>query len=122
MSLGLFRYDSSGKGSNVLANWADQEDFITANQDHTPGKVQYYFTHSILIDSVLTQHLIAHIMWYEPHPNRNKLGKPVEVWYKDMYQTRGMSSYIPIQRISNKFIFCVPEDSNEMIVSFGTCT
>ena len=89
----LFRYDSSGKGSNMLANWADQTDIITTNQDQTPVKVQYYFTHSILIDSILIQHLIAYVMWYEPHPNRRKLGKPVEVWYKDMYRTRGMSSY-----------------------------
>ena len=85
----LFRYDSNGKGSNVLANWTDQAQIITNIQDQTPGKVQYYFTHSILLDSVLTQHLIAYVTWYEPHPNRNKLGKPLEIWYKDMYQTRG---------------------------------
>ncbi len=74
----LFRYDSNGKGSNVLASWADQAQINTNNQDQSPGKVQYYFTHSILLDSILTQHLIAYVMWYEPHPNRNELGKPLE--------------------------------------------
>ena len=34
-----FRYNSSGKGSNVLANWANQAQINTNNQDQTPGKV-----------------------------------------------------------------------------------
>ena len=49
----LFRYDSSGKGSSVLANWADQAHINTDDIDQTPGNVQYYFTHSILIDTAL---------------------------------------------------------------------
>ena len=114
----LFRYDSRGKGSNVLANWAEQAQINTDNQGQTPGKVQYYFTHCLLLDSVLTQHLIAYVTWYEPHPNRNNLGQPLEVWYKDIFQTTGASSYVPIQRISNKFVFSTieMESSNEMIV------
>lgn len=112
----LFRYNSSGEGSNVLANWAEQAQINTDNQDQTPGKVHYYFTHSIMLNNVLTQHLIAYVMWYEPHPDRNKLGKPLELWYKDMFQTTGPSSYIPIQRISNKFVFCTTKNLNEMIV------
>ena len=105
-------------GSNVLANWAEQAQINTDNQGQTPGKVQYCFTHSLLLDNVLTQHFIAYVMWSEPHPNRNNLGQPLEVWYKDMFQTTGASSYVPIQRISNKFIFSTIEIecSNEMIV------
>ena len=36
----LFRYDSNGKGSNVLASWADQAQININNQDQSPGKVQ----------------------------------------------------------------------------------
>ena len=85
--------------------------------DYCPGQVQYFFVHSFTLNSELCQHLFTYVLWYESHPNINKYGKPIQVWRKNVYQARGPSTFIPIQRIANRFVFYCEEDAEEMIAS-----
>ena len=108
----VFNFGSNGKSSQrnsyVLANWPQQLLVNTDNpDDYCPGQVQYFLMHSVTLNSELHPHLFAYVPWYEPHPNANKNSKPLQLWYKNYYQARGPSTFIPIQRIANCFIFIV---------------
>ena len=95
----------------MLANWALQS-LVSTNipNDYCPG--QYFFVHSLTLNSELHQHMFV----YEPHPHIDKYGKPLQVWYKNMYQVNGPSNFIPIQRIANRFVFYCDADAEEMII------
>ena len=117
----VFSFGSKGKSSHrnsyVLANWALQSLVNTNNpNDYCPGQIQYFFVHSLTLNSELHQHLFAYVLWYEPHPHIDKYGKPLQVWYKNMYQVHGPSNFIPIQRIANRFVFHCDADAEEMII------
>ena len=107
---------SSQRNSYILANWAQQSLVSTDNpNDYCPGQIRYFFVHSFTLNSKLHQHLFAYVLWYEPHPNINKYGKPLQVWHMNMYQTQGPSTFIPIQRIANHFVFYCEEHAEEII-------
>ena len=114
----IFRYGSYNKPSHqscfVLANWAQQNHIEPSDNtdNQTPGQVQYYFLHSIMSDSQPRQHLFAYTLWYEPHLNKDSLAKPLHIWYRRQFQSLGASTFLPIQQISNRFIF-YSKDSEE---------
>ena len=118
----VFIFESNGKSSQrksyVLANWPQQSLVNTNNpDDFCPGQVQYFLMHSISLNSVLHPHLFAMYFGMSPIQMLTSIyGKPLPVWYKNYYQARGPSTFIPIQRIANCFIFYCDEDSEEMII------
>ena len=127
----LWQYGSFQKASHrsslIMANWPHCSSLIMANwphqaqiqlavnpQDMTPGRVQYYILHSATLNSETFQHLFAYVLWYQPHPDKERLGKPLQVWYNNIYQTEGPSSFIPIQRIATSCI-ALPEDDRIIV-------
>ncbi len=110
------RTKASHNSSFVMANWPSQAHIqISSNPDNlSPGQVQYYFLHSVILGSESYQHLCAYVLWFQPHPERDTLGKPLEVWYRNAYQCCGPSNFIPIQRILTSFTAL--HDDDKMII------
>ena len=42
-----------------------------------------------------TSWTLAHVSWFQPHPSRYDIGKPVELWCHNLYESHGVSSYLP---------------------------
>ena len=40
--------------------------------------------------------LFAVVQWYKPHPSMNHFGKPVQVWFCDLFECSGPQSFVPI--------------------------
>jgi len=97
--------------SLIMANWPNQGLIQPSHnpKDMTPGQVQYYFLHSVALNSERCQHLFAYVLWFESHPE-DSLGKSLQVWYKNVYQTNGPSCFIPVQWIATSFIALSEDD------------
>jgi len=100
------------RSSLIMANWPNQGLIQPSHnpEDMTPGQVQYYFLHSVALNSERCQHLFAYVLWFESHPEKDSLGKPLQVWYKNVYQTNGPSCFIPVQRLATSFIALSEDD------------
>ena len=95
----------------VMANWGKDGNIkIDSLGTMTAGRVLFYFIHSIIQNSEPIQHLFAYVEWYQPHPEFSSLGKPLQVYHSNLFQSEGPASFIPIQRIANKFVFLIEND------------
>lgn len=66
-----------------------------------PFKIEYFAKASYSVRGDLcTRHFTcAVISWFEPHPSRFKLGKPVQIWCKDLFECPGIYSFLPFDNI-----------------------
>ena len=59
------------------------------------AKVNMYIKNS----SDVSSFVIARVSWYQPHPHRQLIGKPAEVWYNGLYEPFGIHSFLPLDSI-----------------------
>ena len=70
-------------------------------------KSSIFFQHSISVGGSFKFHLFAVVEWFKPHPSKNSLGEPTEVWCYDLFEPFGTASYLPVQRINTAFVAAV---------------
>lgn len=46
--------------------------------------------------------VLAQVSWYCPHPNRDIIGKPAEVWCPNLYETFGIHSFLPLKYVGSR--------------------
>ena len=99
-------FKSSHHVPYVYANYSCRTECL----DLRPAKVLYYMQHCVAINSstLLQPHIFAVVCWPQNHPARTKLGKPVEVWCKELSFRRkaiGSTWNLPFcQRWSHRFL------------------
>lgn len=104
-------YMSSGKRTQkpfvALASWSENvfgapptrlPDTINANE--RPVNVQYYLRASFSrseedVDALF----LASVLWYFPHPEQSAIGKPAQVCCKNMFESFGVHSFLPLPNL-----------------------
>ena len=104
----------------LLAFWTQGDGEICSFADPayvrpTPGLVQFYFLHNVLVDGEYKEHFLAKVNWMRPTNKIGYFGNPIEVWYADLFEVDGPASFIPVQRIKCKFIRIVKEMWNKKV-------
>lgn len=107
-------YSSSGKRTQkpfiAQASWSedlfgapptrlpDTHDITNVHANERPVNVHYYLraTFSGPNDKIDTL-ILASVSWYFPHPNQSVIGKPAQVWCKNMYESFGVHSFLPLK-------------------------
>ncbi|CAC5425178.1 unnamed protein product [Mytilus coruscus] len=103
-------WDSRHKRSSfVMAYWHTKDGEIiteTGTVDLTPGIIQTYYLHNLLVRGDNNIHLFARVKWLRALPARYRYhcGRPVEVWSQDKFESFGPSAFIPVARIYCKFV------------------
>ncbi|XP_071143344.1 uncharacterized protein [Mytilus edulis] len=103
-------WDSRHKRSSfVMAYWHTKDGEIiteTGTGDLTPGIIQTYYLHNLLVRGDNNIHLFARVKWLRALPARYRYhcGRPVEVWSQEMFEPFGPSAFIPVARIYCKFV------------------
>ena len=64
-----------------------------------PVNVKYYFKASFIVNQTVSSLIFAHVSWFLPHQQRYALGKPVELWHDQMYECRGVHTFMPIDKL-----------------------
>lgn len=108
----------------VLARWCKLGGTIdTSGADLRPGVIDYFMKQNVQVNGHYVTSVLASVRWFQAHPSRYSLGAPVEVWCKDLFEPEGESTFIPIQRISGKFIPAIDilQDEHVLVVCPLTC-
>lgn len=72
--------------------------------DVRPALIQYFFRHSFNTLSEHISHLFAAVRWPMVHPQRQAMGKPVEVWCKGVYEPSIENGFLPVENIVSRAI------------------
>ena len=62
-----------------------------------PVKIKHYIKVSFSQGQVGCDYLLlAVVAWFLPHPSKNLIGKPAQVWCCNQFETGGISSFLPV--------------------------
>lgn len=61
-----------------------------------PFKIDYFARASFDVNGDTHQFVCAMVSWFEPHPARFELGKPVQVWCNGLFESVGEYSFLPL--------------------------
>lgn len=104
-------YTSSGRRTLkpfvALALWTEDifglpptglPDTVKANE--RPVNIQYYLKATFhKPNEEIDPLFLAIVSWYFPHPGRSVIGKPAEVWCKNMFESFGVHSFLPLHNL-----------------------
>ena len=106
------KLSSQGKVPYALAIPVMQSDL----NDPRPIKILYFIQHCwILSETCHFSQTFAVCKWPQQHPSRHVMGKPVEVWCKDLFET-GMNCFVPIENIVSRVIIAFDYLCEENVV------
>ena len=84
----------------IYAHWIGSDGQITCNCDNLcAGEIQYYFSQRVKVGNDLQEVYMAHVNWYQGHPEKNKLPEPIQVWCSSLYKPFGPASFLLLMRI-----------------------
>lgn len=63
------------------------------------ARIEYFCKHNILLNGKNTTHYLVYLSWFKYHPKHSSFGKPVSVWFHDLFEFDGIYSLIPIHFI-----------------------
>ena len=98
------------RSSYVVAYWAKADGRIREYNDMgltpKPGVIKYFVKHCLMVGDQSYTNWFAYCDWFLSTPEniRNMFGKPVEVWYQNLFQPTGPASFVPVARILAKFV------------------
>ena len=91
-----------GRHSYILASWVGNDGDIDRNCGLRPGRIRKIYVYKFMADDGEIYALPLTIMeWYKKHPEQNKFGRALDIYYKDFEQF-GLSSFIPIPCVKSK--------------------
>ena len=103
------RFSRLNRSAYILAKWADQHGG-NVNRDATdlrPGIVLYYVKQTLTIGDRVSTFCFARVQGFQHHPDRffcGTSGVVPELWCANLFDCFGASTFVPIQRISGKFL------------------
>ena len=95
--------------SNILASWYGRDGQIDMTQRLVPGTILYFMNFFVTVPNSTKRNEItlAYVEWYQPHAARDSFGsESVTIWTNPELcsEPDGPASFLPLQRISSKFI------------------
>ena len=103
------RFSRLNRSTYIVAKWADQYggNVSQDNAELRPGVVLYYIKQTVTIGEHVGTFCFARVQWFQYHPHRFHCGTSgvvPEVWCANLFDCFGASAFLPIQRISGKFL------------------
>lgn len=92
------------RSSDILAHWAtDQDNFGHSSLDLRPCRVDFYFSHTVLIEKKYITNVFAKVSWYKEYSERFKYGNALQMWHSNKFESLVNNCFIPIQKIHSRF-------------------
>lgn len=103
------RFSRLNRFACILAKWAGRFDGNVDLEaaDERPGVIECFIRQSISVGDKTYSFCFAYVRWFQYHPERfhcGNTGVTPEIWCSDLFEGLGSASFMPIQRISRKFI------------------
>ena len=105
----------------ILARWAARFDgnLDLETGDERPGVIDCFIRQSVSYGGKTYSFCFAYVRWFQYHSERfhcGNTGTTPEIWCSDLFDSLGPASFIPIQRISRKFIAGYDKVGNENVL------
>ena len=79
------------------------------------ARIEKFYKHSTTINGEIKVHLLASLSWYKAHPQNKSFGKPISVWYYDLFEYCGL---VPVQFLVTRAISLVDKLDGESVLLF----
>ena len=95
----------TSRSARVLASWNDDEGNISLTSALSPGIINYFFAHRLIMDGIDREHYFACVRWFKQHPIYKRLGNftTLDVWDSRNFESGMPSRYLPVHRIHSLF-------------------
>ena len=77
------------------------------------ARIEKFYKHTATIQNETKVHLLAYVSWYKSHPQCHSFGKPVSVWYYDLFEYCGV---VPVQFLVSRAISLVDKLNGESVI------
>ena len=82
-------------------NWFEScSNAVSSNIITRLARINYFSKHDVTINGVNKTHLLTNLSWFLYHPKNTLLGRPITVWYHDLFEPCGIHSFILVQVLS----------------------
>ena len=107
--------------AHLLAKWIARFDgnIDLESAEERPRVIDCFIRQNISFGGKVYSFCFAYVRWFQPHPERfycQNPGLTPEVWCSCLYETLGPSSFLPVQRISRKFVAGFNTVKNENVL------
>lgn len=92
----------SASSSIVIVHW---NNFLFGSayiKSERVACINFFCKHVAVVNGQEKVHLLADLSWYKIHPESDAIGKPVSIWYYDLFESDGIYSLLPIQFIKSR--------------------
>ena len=105
----------------ILAKWVARFDgnIDLESEEERPGVIDCFMRQNISFGGKVYSFCFAYVRWFQTHPERfhcENRGLAPEIWCSSLFETLGPASFLPIQRISRKFIAGHDKVENENVL------
>lgn len=92
------------RSSKIYASWvADDGNLNLRRTELYAGKVDYYFSHSLVLNGRCLLHVFACVSWHQPDVSPDLFWNPTKKWKATSYIDGGPSRFMSIQRIHCRY-------------------
>lgn len=120
--LGSFKgmYASS---SIVIANWNYALFGGSFSSDDVPktAKIEFFCQHNIMSRGERKSNFLVSLLWFKPHPKNTTFGKPLSVWYYDLFELGGIYDVVPLHFIKCRAISLIDKLYGESVLYSCPC-
>ena len=60
--------------------------------------------------------LLAVVLWYLPHPNKDVVGKPTQIWHHNKFEAGNFYSFVPVEYLKCRCAVCIATVSDESVL------
>ena len=113
----------TASSSIVIANW-DNELFGNCSSDRTTARaaqVNFFCKHVVTINGQNKTNVLVCLSWFKYHSQNTTFGKPLTVWYRDVFEIGGVCSLIPVQFIKCRTVALVDKLDGESVLFVCPC-
>ena len=84
--------------------------------DQPAWHINYFCEDSAIIGGIHRRHVLASISLFKLHLNHGCIGKPIQVYYEDVFEDDGIYSLIPVQFIQSRSASLITKLDGESIL------
>lgn len=87
---------------------------VDASQNLRLARINNFCKHSVQINGHHKAHLLINVAWFKSHPKKDAYGKPVTIWYHDLYED--FITIVPVQFVKSRSVSLVNKLDGESVL------
>lgn len=85
------------------------------------ARIQYFCKHTVTINGENKTHMLINLSWFLYHPKKDVFGKPITVWYNNLFEPCGVHTIVPVQLVKCRSVSLVDKLDHEDVFIVIPC-